>query len=173
MKPSNNHQKFIELREKHPRFIFDNYTLTKSSTELKIKFQFSLNDCHFFQPEIRFPINNDFISSDFDEAGWNNLAFHLGMIEMLSYWKCACSPTIVIKQFKLNKDQIDWWKKLYYHGLGEFFYLNGIDTNEDDFVQFECESDEILQPFDLNLQNKEKEMQYGHLHPFLVNNSQN
>ena len=144
MKPSNNHQKFIELREKHPRFIFDNYTLTKSNTELKIKFQFSLNDCHSFQPEIRFPINNDFRFSDFDKAGWNNLAFHLGMIEMLSYWKCACSPTIVIRPFKLNDEQIDWWKKLYYHGLGEFFYLNGIQTNPEDFVQFDCESDVVV-----------------------------
>jgi hypothetical protein len=33
-----------------------------------------------------------------------------------------------------------WWRKLYYHGLGEFFYQNKIEATEDDFLQFKYNS---------------------------------
>ena len=40
----------------------------------------------------------------------------------------------------LNQGEIDWWKRLWFHGLGEFFYRNKIETTINDFVQFECHS---------------------------------
>jgi hypothetical protein len=48
----------------------------------------------------------------------------------------------------LNEIQIKWWKKLYFNGLGEFFYINNIDTNEDDFLNIYCKH-EIQEPIDL------------------------
>jgi hypothetical protein len=61
------------------------------------------------------------------------------MIELISYWKAACSPRLVIRPFALHPEQTAWWKKLYFHGLGEFFYLNSIDVTEDGFMQIDCE----------------------------------
>ena len=43
-----------------------------------------------------------------------NLAFHIGLIELISYWKCTCSPKIIIKCGYLNEEQIKWWKKIYF-----------------------------------------------------------
>jgi hypothetical protein len=64
-----------------------------------------------------------------------NIVFHIGMVELISYWKTACPPKVIIRSGYLNKEQIDWWKKLYFNGLGEFFYLNGIETDMDSFME--------------------------------------
>ncbi len=39
---------------------------------------------------------------------------------------------------ELDSQQISWWKKLYFLGLGEFFYVNGIDTDVDSFMDIQC-----------------------------------
>jgi hypothetical protein len=64
------------------------------------------------------------------------LVFNIGMIELVSYWKATCSPQIVIHDYVLTKPQQNWWKKLYYKGLGEFFYQNKIECSIEDFVHF-------------------------------------
>jgi len=66
------------------------------------------------------------------------------MIGMLSYWKTTCSPEILIKPHNLNESQLRWWKNLYFNGLGEFFYLNGIRADFDSFVNFKCFGNNIL-----------------------------
>jgi hypothetical protein len=38
----------------------------------------------------------------------------------------------------LDEDDKRWWKKLWYNGLGEFFYRNGIQTDEDSFVTMDA-----------------------------------
>lgn len=58
------------------------------------------------------------------------LVFHLGLIELISYWKATCSPNVIIKCGYLDDYQINWFKKLYYNGLGEFFYINNIDIDD-------------------------------------------
>ena len=65
----------------------------------------------------------------------NNLIFHLGLIEILSYWKATCSPEIEILPGSLNKEQIKWWKDLIIKGMGQFFYENKIDFRKPDFVK--------------------------------------
>ena len=60
------------------------------------------------------------------------------MIELISYWKIACPKKVIIKPFALDEEQIRWWKKLYFNGLGEFFYVNGIQTNINDFMTIDC-----------------------------------
>jgi hypothetical protein len=65
------------------------------------------------------------------------IVFNIGMIELVSYWKATCSPKVVIRPFSLHPEQITWWKNLYYHGLGEFFYLNGIHVDAQSFMDIE------------------------------------
>jgi hypothetical protein len=73
----------------------------------------------------------------------DSFIFNVGMVEIISYWKAACSPQIIIKPYKLSEDQILWWKKLYYYGLGEFFYLNSLSTDIVNFVDIVCESENL------------------------------
>ena len=65
---------------------------------------------------------------------FERMAFSLGMAEAVSYWKAVCSPEMRVECGELSTEQISWWKKLYYLGLGEFFYVNGISTDMDSFV---------------------------------------
>jgi hypothetical protein len=72
------------------------------------------------------------------------LVFNIGMVELVSYWKSVCSPTIVVKPYSLTSEQIKFWKKLYFNGLSEFFYLNGINASKEDFVLIQSDSDKTL-----------------------------
>ncbi|MCB0321476.1 MAG: hypothetical protein KDD60_11170, partial [Bdellovibrionales bacterium] len=64
--------------------------------------------------------------------------FSLGIIEMLSYWKATCSPTVRILCGDLAPDAIDFWREIFYLGLGEFRFTNSIDISKSDFVTFDC-----------------------------------
>jgi hypothetical protein len=73
-----------------------------------------------------------------------NIVFNIGMIELISYWKAACAPRVIIQPFFMTTEQVEWWKNIYFHGLGEFFYLNSIHVDKDNFLQIEVASDEKL-----------------------------
>lgn len=72
-----------------------------------------------------------------------NMVFHIGLIELISYWKCACPPNVIIKCGYLEEEQKQWLKKLYFNGLGEFFFTNQIKTNIEDFMNITCEGENI------------------------------
>ena len=57
------------------------------------------------------------------------------MAELVSYWKITCSPLVRLPM-QMTKEQADWWKRLYFGGLGEFFYRNGIETDFESFMTF-------------------------------------
>ena len=119
--------KFDELRSQHPLFIYHDFELKESS----LRFHFSIDEFHFY-PEWTF---DSFLnSSDLPREQIEIIAFSLGMAELVSYWKCACCPTVEIRCGGLSEWQISWWKKLYWNGLGEFFYRNGIHTTFEDFL---------------------------------------
>ena len=61
--------------------------------------------------------NMNFKSIDTVEA--KNMAFNIGMIELISYWKCACPPKIIIKCGYVDEEQIKFWKKIYFHPFPE------------------------------------------------------
>ncbi len=133
---------FEILRQKFPYFVYENYTYRIEEDQIKVDFLFNLSDTYFFTPSLCIP-RKDFYH-DLTASQWDILLFHIGLIELISYWKAACSPKVVIKPFALDEKQILWFKKLYFHGLGEFFYLNHISITEKDFMEIVCESDKHL-----------------------------
>ena len=52
--------------------------------------------------------------------------------------------------FKLSAEAIAFWKKLYFNGLGEFFYVNGIRASEEDFMTIIADK-EPLAPIEDNV----------------------
>jgi len=113
--------KYNELRNKHKTFIYHDFSVNEG----RISFHFSIDDFSF-KPEWTFNVP---LTGNIDL-----LAFNLGMAELVSYWKCACPPVVEVRCGALDEWQIQWWKKLYLNGLGEFFYRNGIEPSED-FMQ--------------------------------------
>ncbi len=143
--------KYNSLREEYDFFRFQRYDYTLEKDSLYVKFYFSLNDEYFFTPSFEIAKRKFY---DFNNLGNNQIdtiLFNIGMIELISYWKLACPKKVYITPFKLSEEQIKWWKKLYFNGLGEFFYLNGIKENVNDFMEIICESDISLNKINIPL----------------------
>ncbi|MBN2789657.1 MAG: hypothetical protein JXR69_05670 [Candidatus Delongbacteria bacterium] len=129
-------EKFHSLREKYPTFTFEGFSYSKLDTELVIKFSFTQSDDIKFSPEIIVPLNNDT-----DPGMLEVIIFNIGMMELISYYKACCSPTIVIKAGYLNEKQLKFWKNIYFNGLGEFLYTNQIETTPDELFSFVVDSE--------------------------------
>jgi len=117
--------KYEELRKKYPDFYFSGFETELNSDEIKITYHFEINGLSEFSPCWIFPVIDKELSAD----ALDIMAFNLGMVELVSYWKITCSPNVHINCGQLCEKQINWWKKLYFNGLGEFFYVNGIEAD--------------------------------------------
>jgi len=137
-------QSYKELREKYPEFCYHSFKYQWINKKLEIEFEFHLGDSYQFYPKhsIQLPASMPIPSIPKDEL--DLLVFHLGMVELVSYWKAACAPRVIIKPFQLSEKQITWWKKLYFEGLGEFFYLNMLEVAIEDFMHIHCEDAPLL-----------------------------
>lgn len=125
---------FNELREKYDLFLYKDFTVTRMEEGYQIKFFFEIPGLKEFTPTWTFPAKEEV-----NEEILRRLCFHLGIAESISYWKCTCSKVLRIQCGVLNEEQIAWWKKLFFQGLGEFMYLNQISIEENELVQIQCE----------------------------------
>lgn len=155
------HNDFIALRNIHDTFTYNSFDYHIDKESILITFDFTLESkkAHTkptvkFKPTMSLAITSKYSKEVFDTNALNNLIFHMGMVELISYWKAACSPRLIIKPYNLNEKQILFWKKLYWNGLGEFFYTNQISTTIDDFMQIEANNPTPLDPCNLNLEEK-------------------
>ena len=133
--------KYNSLREEYHFFRFQRYDYTLENESLYVKFYFSLDDKYFFTPSFELPSRRFYNFNGIDNSQLDTIVFNIGMIELISYWKLACPKKVYVAPHFLDDTQIKWWKKLYFNGLGEFFYLNGIKENVNDFMEIVCESD--------------------------------
>ena len=136
--------KFITLRQKYPIFEYNSYDIKETENSFLVSYDFVVPGLTSFKPTWEFPKPQgktlDYASKDV----LNKAIFNLGMVEVVSYLKATCSPTLIVRAGSLNKEQIDWYKKLYINGLGEFFYRNNIieAMNIDTFLDIEAAGDE-------------------------------
>jgi hypothetical protein len=126
---------FDFFRKSYPVFTYEAYKYSISGNSISFEFEFRLNDDIIFKPASAVILPDVPQFREIIHPLIENLIFQIGMIELVSYWKATCSPQILIKAGALTKEQIDWWKELYYNGLGEFFYLNSIHVDKSDFVE--------------------------------------
>lgn len=138
----NNLDNFISKRVTYPLFVYNSYTVTEREDSIFVEYNFSIEGLSEFHPTWTFPKPENFTVEKIGKELLDNLFFNLGMVELVSYWKLTCSPKVVIKCGTLDNEQIAWWKKLYFNGLGEFLYTNGIydylKTEDIPFMEIEC-----------------------------------
>ena len=132
-----NSSNFEEYRKKYTEFHYNSYNLLEDSEAIYLDYEFEIPNLTKFNPSIKI-LKKDFKVKNIDSNEAKNMVFNIGLIELISYWKCVCSPQIIIKCGFLNEEQIVFWKKIYFYGLGELFYRNNIKTNIDDFMKIEC-----------------------------------
>lgn len=126
--------RFNELRDKYSTFVYKDYSIEIVEGKCLVKYLFEIPGLTEFHPSWEFPVYRDY-----DKDILERLVFSLGMVEAISYYKCTCAPVIKIECGKLSNRQKEWWIKLFYHGLGEFMYINGIDISKEKLLRIECE----------------------------------
>lgn len=111
-----------QLRDKHPVIHYLKFDYSLSSNRLKINYQFLLEPNIVFRPKlsISFPQPIGSVSTDF----LTNAVFHLGLVELISYYKAAAPKQIIIHPFHLPYKAVVFWRQLLLHGLSEYIYLN-------------------------------------------------
>lgn len=125
-----NSLKYIELRKKYPKFIYHSYNIEENSHNYVVTFYFEIVGLSKFYPTLIFD-KKYFKNIDITDNIVKNLIFNMGMVELVSYLKLTCSKKVYIECGYLDEFQINWFKKLYVNGLGEFFYTNNIDIDFD------------------------------------------
>ena len=133
-----NQAKYVEYRRRYPTFVYSGYEWRPETDGLHLSFEFRVGDDIVFRPTAFVPSRPFLSIKHLDKETLDVLVFNIGMAELVSYWKCFCPPRVEVSCGSLTGGQIAFWKKLYYHGLGEFFYLNGIEATQDDFMAIDA-----------------------------------
>lgn len=132
-----NQDKFLKFREEYKNFYYVSYEIIDDVDFIKIIYHFSIEGLTSFNPY--YIIDKKYIKNkNIDKNLFEYLVFHIGLIELVSYFKCTCSPNVIIKAGFIDEEQIKWFKKLYYYGLGEMLYKNGITVSEEELMNITC-----------------------------------
>jgi len=125
---------YESCRKNFPVFYFKNSEIKDTAEELQITYHFEIPNLSSFHPTWRFPKKNSAPLDIENNSTLKKMIFGLGMVELVSYWKIACPPKVIVEAGALDEAQICWWKELYFLGLGEFFYTNQIQANPETFM---------------------------------------
>lgn len=132
---------YESCRNTYPVFSYKNYEVQDTKSELQITYHFEIPGLSRFAPTWRFPKKDAAPIALSENRTLQEMIFSLGMMELISYWKIACPPKVIVSAGTLSDDQIRWWKDLYYLGLGEFFYTNGIHADPESFMELTSDRD--------------------------------
>ena len=121
--------KYDEYRTMYPDFYYHGFEITDNNDHIFVTYDFEIKGLMRFNPTLKVPKS----IKEYDCNLLNKMVFSLGLCELPSYWKPTCSPNVYIECGHLDDKQIAWVKKLMLNGLGEFFYTNEINP-QDDFV---------------------------------------
>ena len=140
MLDGNNNSKALMYRQKYPNFIYHSFEIADDNEELSIKFHFEIEGLKEFFPTIRI-LKKQYFKNNIDKNILNNLVFHIGLIEMISYYKATLSKSIIIECGTLSDEQISFFKKLMFNGLSELMYRNSISISKDELFDMKFTSD--------------------------------
>ena len=144
-----NQEKFLNLRKQYPTFYYHSCEVREEEDAFVLEYFFEIPALAQFHPTIRI-VKTEIQNHDMQYL--SHLAFEVGLVELISYWKCTCSPKVMIEAGHLEQEQIDWFLKLYYWGLGEFRYVNGIECDFTSWMEIIPLGPEI--PFSITYQGK-------------------
>ena len=132
--------KFETFRNENPVFVFKSYNIKENDKTIDVDFSFEIPELAQFSPGWSFPKPAGM--TVYGDKVFENLVFNMGLAEAVSYWKAVCSPEFRIECGFLTEEQKEWWKKLWFLGLGEFLFINGIETTQQELVNITCTAKE-------------------------------
>ena len=125
---------FNELREKFDNISYDSFSYKENEKDLELSFFYTLGE-YKFTHKLNILKKSFFIMDNLIEK--DIFLFNLGIVELISYYKLACPKKVILRAGSLDDTQKEFWKKLFYKGLGEFRFVNNIDISYEDFLDFE------------------------------------
>lgn len=128
-------EKFEQLREKYPKIIYHPYQIIDEEKNMKILYHFEIPNLCEFKPYLLIS-KNSIVNENTDPFLLHSIVFRLGIIELISYYKCVCPKLIEIEAGFIDEYEQKWFRKLFYNGLGEFLHVNQITISEEDLFQF-------------------------------------
>jgi len=131
--------KFEELREKFDSISYDSFSVKENVEDLEISYFYTLGEYKFIH-KINILKKKFFVLDNLRDK--EIFLFNLGMAELISYYKLACPREVILKAGFLTDEQKEFWKKLFYNGLGEFRFVNNIDVSYEEFVNF-CDATKL------------------------------
>lgn len=134
---------YLDLRRRYPLFEYLGFSYRTDNKGFHLEFDFRMGDIRFRPTAL--VERRAFLDFDLPAEVLDRLVFDIGLVELVSYWKSACPPLVRVACGTLSPEQAAFWKKLYWHGLGEFFYTNGIQgVSPDTFISMECSQQEHI-----------------------------
>ena len=125
----------MSFRDKYDVFVYDDYKIYDSIDELKVKYIYKISD-YVFNPIVT--INKSEIKNvNYNKSFLDYLLFNFGIINAINYYKLTCAKKMIIKCGYLDDIQKEFFKKLFYNGLGELLYKNKLDIKYDEFLEIE------------------------------------
>lgn len=120
------------LRKKYPEFVYQKYFWEFQKNNLVMGWELFANEFVFHPRTVIFNAKNS--ADKINPLVIDNFVFHLGMVEVFSYWKAFCSPVIKINAGFLDDNQLVFWKQLLLKGMGQYFFENNISFIDHNFV---------------------------------------
>ena len=125
---------FFSLREQYKEFVYKGFSYEVTEGMYQVTFSYEIPGLSEFETVWKFPDAGRAV----DETILRRLLFEMGMAEAISYWKVTCAPVLYVVCGNLTAWQNKWWRKLFYNGLGEFMYINGIEVTEEELLTIVC-----------------------------------
>ena len=134
---------FNNIRNTYKKFIYKNYKIYEDNKKIYLEYNYEIQNLSEFTHKVSI-LKKKFKFKDISSNIVKNIVFNLGMIEAISYFKLVCSKEFIIDCGYINKDQEKWYKKIIYLGLGEFRYINKIEIECENFVNFVSNGKDII-----------------------------
>lgn len=128
---------FHTLRSQHAALRYRGYSIARDGDDACVMFDILLEPGIEFKPTLRFA------APHVSDASLNPYLHHIGMVELISYWKAACPKKVIIETHSLSEEQRAWWHDLFLHGLGEFYFQNNIDPSDPELLSLESHGEPL------------------------------
>ena len=102
--------KFLDYRKKYKEFVYESFEIQELEKTYKIVFTFSIPGLVTFNPIIEIDKKYFNKHDSFSEY----LIFHIGLVELISYWKCCCPEKY---QTKMSPELLKMMKNDAFHLL--------------------------------------------------------
>lgn len=127
--------KIKEELKKYTTFIYDKFNIEYKDNYVAIAYYYEIVGLKKFVHKLEIPFKNTAIDKEYLEK----LVFNLGLLELVSYWKATVASRLIVRCGNLTEKQKNFFKKIYYYGLGEFFYVNHLEPKFSSFLTIEGE----------------------------------